>query len=337
MNLVYSLSGGKSLPAWLPEKKRRAIANDPAYKQNVDLIQDFGFPSAAQTITMSGDGRYVIATGTYPPRVRVFDTTELSLKFERYMDAASVATVSLSEDYGKIAFLLDDRHVELHAAYGRHYRTRIPTFGRAMAWHAPTAELLIASGGAETYRLNLEEGRFLAPLTSSAPSASPSSSASAAAASKGASSGDRGGVGVLAVSHVTALIATGSDGGVIDMWDPRDTERPAASVSIPWAANGSGSSGVSSLAFDERSLSMAVGTTDGRALVYDLRKRFPTSTKVHQYGLPVHTVAFHRGSSGSGSSGGIVVSADAKIVKLWSATDVSAWCGCSVHVYTRRM
>jgi hypothetical protein len=45
----------------------------------------------------------------------------------------------LSEDYAKAAFLCADRSVCLHAKYGAHYRTRIPTAGRDLAYVASTA------------------------------------------------------------------------------------------------------------------------------------------------------------------------------------------------------
>jgi hypothetical protein len=45
----------------------------------------------------------------------------------------------LSEDYAKAAFLCADRSICLHAKYGAHYRTRIPTAGRDLAYVASTA------------------------------------------------------------------------------------------------------------------------------------------------------------------------------------------------------
>ena len=45
----------------------------------------------------------------------------------------------LSEDYAKAAFLCANRSICLHAKYGAHYRTRIPTAGRDLAYVASTA------------------------------------------------------------------------------------------------------------------------------------------------------------------------------------------------------
>lgn len=82
--------------------------------------------------------------------------------------------------------LEDERYIELHVKYGKYFRVRMPEFGRDMAYHAPNAELIIAASGYEIvsdinkrgvflqmcssdiYRLNLELGRFMQPLTSEA-------------------------------------------------------------------------------------------------------------------------------------------------------------------------
>jgi ribosome biogenesis protein ENP2 len=87
--------------------------------------------------------------GVYKPRVRVWELSELSLKFERFLDCEAVdfkvcfveiesrkiflkilmqlhSHQILSNDWRKIAFLRADRTIELHASYGKHFKTRIP-------------------------------------------------------------------------------------------------------------------------------------------------------------------------------------------------------------------
>lgn len=39
---------------------------------------------------MTADGSHFIASGSYPPQFRVFDVNQLSLKFERRVDAEIV-------------------------------------------------------------------------------------------------------------------------------------------------------------------------------------------------------------------------------------------------------
>ena len=305
---VYSLSAGKVQPAWLAPAKRKALKKSGDYARRVELLQDFSFPSASQTVSVSGDGRYVIATGTYAPRVRVWDTAELGIKFERYMDATPVAHACISPDYAKLAFLLDDRNVEVHAAYGKHYKTRIPTMGRTLAWHAPTAELLMGCSGPDVYRLSLEEGRALPPLHLGA----------------GASAANK-----IAISRATGLFAIACDGGFVELFDPRSHKR-VARLSVPpppprglagcaaaAAAVGSSTSGCDAMtaAFEDFGMGLAVGTSDVRALVYDLRHGQPAVTKAHPYGLPVTFVAFHAGPDR------LLVTADAQQIKVWHRAD----------------
>jgi len=335
---IYNLTTTKRMPDWVSAKKRQQLKADPEFSRRIDLLQDFGFPSAAHTIQQSADGRYIVATGIYKPRVRVYDTTELSMKFERYMDATTVASCILGDDYTKLAFLQDDRTIELHAAYGKHFSTRIPTFGRAMVYHAPTAELIVGAASSEIYRLSLEEGRFLPPLRASA---APTKGAMGAAVAPG--------VNALAVSRVTALIASGSDGGYIGVYDPRTCKVASrllvtaeASACLPnpssdagedsdYAAFSDGTS-ITALAFDDGGLTMAAGTRDGRCLLYDLRRAAPLVVKTHQYGLPIRKVLFHRRDAASslhGQSGAsdIVITADSKVVKMWHRETVRAAAG----------
>ena len=48
------------------------------------------------------DGRHIYVAGTYKPRIKCFDFQELSLKFERCLDAEIVDMLVLSDDYQKL-------------------------------------------------------------------------------------------------------------------------------------------------------------------------------------------------------------------------------------------
>jgi hypothetical protein len=52
--------------------------------------QDLSFPEASYKVRTTRDGRYLVATGTYKPRMKVYDLDELSLKFERVTDSENV-------------------------------------------------------------------------------------------------------------------------------------------------------------------------------------------------------------------------------------------------------
>ena len=165
----YNLTAGKSLPEWLDERKRRTLLKrDVELRRRLELLQEFDMPSVSSNIRISNDGDYILATGTYKPRIKCFDVNQLGLKFERCFDSEPVAFSILSEDYSKVAFLQCDRYVELHAQFGRYYRLRVPKFGRDLAYHPSSCDLYVVGAGCDIHRLNLEQGRFLNPLTTQA-------------------------------------------------------------------------------------------------------------------------------------------------------------------------
>lgn len=49
-------------------------------------------------------------------------------------------------------FLCADRSVAFHAKFGAYFRTRIPKFGRDLAYHPYNADLLVAGSSNEIYR-----------------------------------------------------------------------------------------------------------------------------------------------------------------------------------------
>ena len=218
----------------------------------------------------------------------------MSMKFERRLTAEVVDFLILSEDVGKLCFLQNDRTISFHAPYGSHYSMRIPTFGRSLAYHPPSCDLYIAAAGPDIYRLNLEEGRFRAPVASCSTS----------------------GVNVLAVNPVHFLLGAGGEEGGVELIDPRTREGLSA-LDIPTALAGvgyregvRGGLAVTALEFDGDGLSMAVGSSSGHVLLYDLRSSKPLCVKEHQYGLPIVAVKFHRTARQ-------ILSADAKLLKVW--------------------
>ena len=66
---------------------------------------------------MSPDNKFVYTAGVYKPRIRCYELDQLSMKFERHLDAEVVAMQCLSQDYSKVAMLLADRSLEIHARY----------------------------------------------------------------------------------------------------------------------------------------------------------------------------------------------------------------------------
>ena len=149
-------------------KKRKVKLKDlEEYRTRIDLIQDLDFAISSQKIRVTRDNNYILATGVYPPRLKIYDTRELSMKCERGIDAEVIQLIDIADDYSKIAILCGDRNIELHAQYGRHFKIRIPRFGRDMVYNQHSSDLITCGEGNEIYRLNLSLGRFQAPFVSS--------------------------------------------------------------------------------------------------------------------------------------------------------------------------
>jgi ribosome biogenesis protein ENP2 len=114
-------------------------------------------PNSSQTIKMSNDGQYILATGVYKPTIKLYDTKQLSMKFERRADAEVVQSCILGDDWQKFALLLADRNIDFHAPYGKHHSCRTPKNGRDMVYHPGTCDLIIGASSSDVYRLNLDQ------------------------------------------------------------------------------------------------------------------------------------------------------------------------------------
>lgn len=292
-------------------------------RRRVELLQDFTMPAASSKLVQSPDGRYIMAAGTYPPRIRCYDVHELSLKFERYVNATVLDMVMLGSDYGKLALLLDDRTVAFHAHYGAHESIRIPTFGRAMAYEPTNCELLIAAKGDLVYRVNLDEGRFSEPWSLELKTTTTNNSTSSSTSGT-----------CISVHPLHPLATVGCDDGTVRFWDSRSSDthlRPFLKLDVGRAGVGYGYADtsstsrtinwneISSTAHDSSGLYMAFGTAGGLVALYDIRSSRPLFIQEHKHGLPIHTVRFHASSS-------MILSSDEKLVKVWrykSSTDGS--------------
>uniref|UniRef100_A0A8C0AL39 Nucleolar protein 10 n=1 Tax=Bos mutus grunniens TaxID=30521 RepID=A0A8C0AL39_BOSMU len=246
---IYSLSCGKSLPEWLSDRKKRALQKkDVDVRRRIELIQDFEMPTVCTTIKVSKDGQYILATGTYKPRVRCYDTYQLSLKFERCLDSEVVTFETLSDDYSKIVFLHNDRYIEFHSQSGFYYKTRIPKFGRDFSYHYPSCDLYFVGASSEVYRLNLEQGRYLNPLQTDAAENN-----------------------VCDINSVHGLFATGTIEGRVECWDPRTRGRvgvlDCALSSVTADSEINSLPTISALKFNG-ALTMAVGTSTGQGKIF---------------------------------------------------------------------
>lgn len=285
---VYNLSSGKSLPEWLNDrKKRQLLKQNLDIRRRIELIQEFSMPTAASCIQVSKDENYIVASGVYKPRIKCYDVSQLSVKFERCFDADCVKFQILSDDYSKMVLLQSDRYVEFHAQYGRYYRTRIPRFGRDLVYHSPSSDLYLVGAGPEVYRLNLEQGRFLQPFETNAAE-----------------------LNVCGINPVHQLLAVGSTEGKIECFDPRSRGNVGTlDVGAMRSSSSNGFPSVTALSF-RNGLEMGVGLSTGQVFLYDIRSNRPILVKDHNYGLPIKKIVFHEQNDK-------VISVDSKVVKIW--------------------
>ena len=335
---VYTVSGSqttRSLPDWLARKRKRSLRSDAAYNSRIELIQDFEFEEASQCVRVSPDGEYAMATGTYKPQQRVYHLPSSALKYARHTGSLNLKFVLLSTDYTKSLHLQADRSLEFHTAMGCHHVTRIPRYGRDLAYLKPAAQVVVAAEGREVYRLDLEAGRFLKPFDVGG------YDSGGGAAEGGEDVGSVECVGVADGSH--GLLAFGTDVGTTEFWDPRSRNRvgvlgPPASAAASYDVFGQPvRSGVTALEFNPSGLTLATGNSAGIITLYDIRSPNPLLSKDQGYGFPIKTLKFlHSTSSSNSNARGVetayettstpkVLSADKRIIKIWDQASGKPW------------
>lgn len=216
----------------------------------------------------------------------------------------------MSDDWTKTIHLQNDRSIALHNQSGFYYSTRIPRFGRALGYHYPSCDAIIAATGPEVYRLNLDQGRFLNPLVL-----------------QGNGDEEISGVNCVDINPAHQLWAFGCEGnGAVELWDPRSRAkvgllRLPGNRLMPTGVEGQSLS-VTAISSRSDGLSYAVGTSTGHSLLYDIRSPKPYATKDQGYGLPVKKVMWIEGGNKIAGDG-MVLSADKKVVKIWDRNEVS--------------
>ncbi|KAK8514652.1 hypothetical protein V6N13_103191 [Hibiscus sabdariffa] len=282
---MYTISSHqRSVAAWLGPKKQRSLRKDKNYTERLELIQDLRFETATSKIKITPDGEYLIASGIYPPQVKVYELRQFSLKFERHLSSEIIDFQVLADDYSKLAFLCADRSINLHAKYGKHYSLRIPRMGRDMAYDCWSCDLLCAASSPDLYRINLEQGRFLSSLNTQSPA-----------------------LNVVSRSKFHGLVACGGEDGAVQCFDMR----MKASV----APAGDADEEVTAIEFDgSGGFLMGVGSSAGKVLIYDLRSSSPIRVKDHMYGSPILDIKWHSTLNFDRPK---LITTDTHIVKIW--------------------
>ncbi|KAF6003723.1 Nucleolar protein 10 [Cyanidiococcus yangmingshanensis] len=283
----------------LRSSRRRARVTRGAVHSSdsdVQLLQDLEFPGACARVRSTPSGTHLVAVGTYPPQLRVYEFAELGLKFVRHLDAAPVDLLVLADDWRKLAVLRNDRFLELHAQSGLYEKVRIPHAGRALAYHPSNCDVFIAAAGSRVYRLNLDEGRFLPPIETLSESNE-----------------------TMQLNSEFNLIGVGGDAGLYEVFDPRTEPHARAGCWNPskYTTDLAGST-ITSAAF--RGLHLSVGLDDGTLLLYDIRSAKPLGVRSLGYNLPVQSINFHTAMHEPNRSW--LIAADRKCVKIFAERQV---------------
>ncbi|XP_004514900.1 uncharacterized protein [Cicer arietinum] len=288
---MYTIASQQpSLASWLPSKKEKSHRAVKSYTQNVQLLEDLRFTTATTKIKATPDGEFIIASGIYPPQVKVYEVRELGLKFERHLDSEIIDFQVLSDDYSKLAFLCADRSVSLHAKYGKHYSLRIPRMGRDITYDEWSCDLLCAASSPDLYRINLEQGRFLSSLSTQSPA-----------------------LNVVCRSKLHGLVACGGEDGALECFDMRVRSSVGRIDAV--GPSGDVDQEVTALEFDvDGGFLMAVGSSAGKVLIYDLRSSRPVRIQDHMYGSSILDIKWHRTMNFERA---MLITSDNHVVRIW--------------------
>jgi len=284
---IYNLTAGLSAIEFEEQAamKHRSLRYDREYRDRNDFIQCFDFDVHSDRVKFTPDLEHILALGVYPPDIKVFTCDQMGMKFMRRIDEQAIDVLTIGDDWKKLAILREDRYIEFHTQNGILLKTRIPEPGRCIAYNRFCCDLLACGLTSNVWRLNLEQGRFMAPLQTSIE-----------------------GIDCLDINPVHYLYGFGGAKGLIELWDPRDRSK-VASTAIASPLPGK-MVDVTAFSFKQDGVHAAVGLSSGHAQLYDLRSRTPIFTVDHRYGLPVKRVGFHNKARK-------MISMDCKVMKFW--------------------
>lgn len=271
-----------------------------------------------------------LATGTYKPQIHTHYLPQLSMSWSRHTISHNTTFLLLSSDYSKSLHLQSDRALEFHTPQGCHYTTRLPRYGRDLAYNRQSTEALIPSVGVnqdgmgEVFRLNLEQGRYMRSFEVDV-GGDDFTSMGGGTLQGGINTGAVNTAAIAEESH--NLHAFGTTIGTVELWDPRAKGR--AGVLLPPTQSGPDDprSEITALEFHRSGLTMGTGASNGLIHLYDLRSPVPLLKKDQGYGFPVHTLKFLQSNSATREQtmDPKILSSDKKIIKIWDPRDGSPW------------
>ena len=271
-----------------------------------------------------------ILLGTYKPQIHTHYLPHLSLSFARHTTSLNTTFLLLSSDYSKSIHLQSDRSLAFHTPLGCHYTTRIPRYGRDLKYDKRSAEALVPAvgvnenGNGEVFRLNLEAGRYMRAYEIDV-GGDDYASRGGGALQGGISTGSVNTAAVAEESH--NLLAFGTSLGTVEFWDSRSRDKVGILQGPSHTGSIEGKHEITALEFDRSGLSLATGSSTGLIYLYDLRSPNPVLKKDQGYGYPIQTLIYLHSSTSTRTqiSEPKILSADKRIIKIWSTQDGSPW------------
>jgi len=259
---VYALTEGASLRDWISQTANQRSGHKKGHHNRVDIIVDFEFKTQTYKVYPTKDGKFIGAIGGFPSSFKVWDITNLTVKFERGLDFTPVDFLFMDDSWEKVAIIGEGRQLELHNAKSVFYKTRTPKASRCMAYDAETATLFIAGSSNEIWRLNLEEGLWLPPLVSTNLMA----------------------VSCLVVSPVAPILFAAGEGKVVEAWNIRPSydedgaeEHPAGPIAVlnAWRESDDESNGIeiTSSCISSNGLELVLGYSNGNVRVFNVTSK----------------------------------------------------------------
>lgn len=304
---VYNLTSGKSLPEWIQERKKNK--QKLSGEARIELLNDFEFPHFTRCLFRTANGTNIFAAGDYPPRLKCFDVTQLSVKYSFNADMPILSGVPLSSDFKKFALRGEGRTLTVHHSAAIVDRLRVPHTQRCLTYHENTCDLLSGGNSAEIHRFSLDTGAFIDPFTTTSDE----------------------GVNSVEVFPRHGLVLAACENGVLEAWDPRAATRAGItnvgcldSSSIHGLGSSAPAAGEScavthvSIDDGESGLHFACGTSTGQVALFDIRLNKPLLVKDHMNSLPIVKTYFFRGKSNVGGERTHIISSDTRSIKVWN-------------------
>jgi len=196
----------------------------------------------------------------------------------------------ISEDWQKLLFLRNDRHLEFHTKGGFHYKTKILTQGVDLLFNSKNNTVYIPSSKDEIFRLDLKEGRFLNSLRND--------------------SSYRNTCGKN--SFFGNILAFGNSGGIVNFWDPRIIQKSIFKIEgFKFLKKIGTKKKINCIRFDEKNeFDCFIGFENGEVILFDIRSNFPLIAKEMENSLPVISIRVDQ-------SGKKILIANSNQIQIW--------------------